>query len=393
MPRWTIDSPAVSHDRLAKSLARSIDGDAWYGSSLETLLKDVSADDAAAHPIDGAHSIHEIVRHVASWIDEVASRLEGHAPVLPDDESWPKGAEAWRETRAALTAAASRLEAALARFPDDRMGERVGTRRDLALGAGVSFETMLLGLAQHNAYHGGQVALLVRALGIPGRASTEGAGRYSEQDVLALARRAYEEGEASFEVSPESCALLVIDMQDEFVKPGWTPYWVPEATRQVPRVKALVEVCRARSVPVIFTAFGGTHLNKDRPESGAFMPNRFPASDPEPIFREGRIWHELAPRRDEIVILKPSYGAFYDTPLQTILTNLGRNTVIICGTLTNFCCGTTARQAYERGFRVLFGSDVTATDDPSRQEAELAVLRKGFARVLTCDEILALLAT
>jgi len=171
----------VSRERLAKSLARSVAGDAWYGSSLEALLKDVSAEDASAHPIDGAHSIHEIVRHVASWIDEVASRLEGRAPVLPDDESWPKGAEAWGETRVALTAAAKRLEAALAQFPDDRMGERVGTRRDLALGAGVSFETMLLGLAQHNAYHGGQVALLVRALDIPGRASTDGSGMSSRR--------------------------------------------------------------------------------------------------------------------------------------------------------------------------------------------------------------------
>ncbi|WP_308050748.1 isochorismatase family protein [Streptomyces sp. TRM72054] len=57
------------------------------------------------------------------------------------------------------------------------------------------------------------------------------------------------------------------------------------------------------------------------------------------------------------------------------------------GTLTNYCCGTTARQAYERGYKVVVGSDVTATDDQSRQEPELAVLRKGFALVLTAEEI------
>ena len=82
-----------------------------------------------------------------------------------------------------------------------------------------------------------------------------------------------------------------------------------------------------------------------------------------------------------------TYGAFYDTPLMTILGNLARDTVIICGTLTNCCGGTTARQAYERGFQVVFGSDITATDDPDMQEAELMVLRKGFARVMTADEI------
>jgi nicotinamidase-related amidase len=91
------------------------------------------------------------------------------------------------------------------------------------------------------------------------------------------------------------------------------------------------------------------------------------------------------------VIFKPSYGAFYDTPLETILRNLDRHTIIVVGTLTNFCCGTTARQGYERGFHVVFCSDLTATDDPSMQEAELSVLRKGFARVMTADEVSAAL--
>src|SRR4029450_2583614 len=103
--------------------------------------------------------------------------------------------------------------------------------------------------------------------------------------------------------------------------------------------------------------------------------------------RDGSICAELAPTDDEIVIHKPSYGAFYDTSLQTILKNMNRDTVIICGTLTNFCCGTTARQAYERGLKVVVLSDATATDDMDLQEPELMVLRKGFALVLTADEI------
>ena len=54
-----------------------------------------------------------------------------------------------------------------------------------------------------------------------------------------------------------------------------------------------------------------------------------------------------------------SYGAFFDTPLETILKNLSCDTIIICGTLTNYCRAATARQGYERGFHVVFGSDVT----------------------------------
>jgi nicotinamidase-related amidase len=215
-------------------------------------------------------------------------------------------------------------------------------------------------------------------------------GKFTEQEVLSLAKRSYEQGNANFNIAPEKCALLVIDMQDEFVKPHWTPFWIPEATRQVPRIRALIEFCRSKDIPVLFTAFASTHHYSDRPKSGAFMPNRYPEVGPQDDawFKEGSIWHELAPLDSEIIIYKPSYGAFYDTPLETILKNLGKDTVIICGTLTNFCCGTTARQAYERGFKVVFGSDVTSTDDTSLQECELKVLRKGFAKVLSLPEII-----
>ncbi|MER5971321.1 isochorismatase family cysteine hydrolase [Streptomyces sp. NPDC002055] len=207
---------------------------------------------------------------------------------------------------------------------------------------------------------------------------------YTEEWVTARARDAYENGRAAFEVRPERTALLVIDMQDEFVRPGWSPYWVPAATRMAPRLRGLIEASRAASVPVIWTIFDDTHLGLDRPRALPHLPHA--DTDwrrPGPA----TVWDGMGHRDDEVLIRKPSYGAFYDTPLDTVLRNLGRDTVIVTGTLTNYCCGTTARQAYERGYRVVFGADVTATDDESRQEPELAVLRKGFALVLTAEEI------
>ncbi len=215
-------------------------------------------------------------------------------------------------------------------------------------------------------------------------------GNFSEEEVLALARKAYEEGNATFEVIPEKCALLVIDMQDEFVKPHWSPDWVPGATKQVPRIKKLIEHCRTKNIPVIYTVYSKTHNYLDRPKTGKYMPGRYSDLDIDfsKFYVNGQVWHELQPKEGEIIIHKPSYGAFPDTPLETILKNMEKNTVIICGTLTNFCCGATARQAYERSFKVIFGSDVTATDDPEMQEPELKVLRKGFAKVLSLDEII-----
>lgn len=213
---------------------------------------------------------------------------------------------------------------------------------------------------------------------------------FTKEQVLALAKKAYDEGNANFHIDASQCALIVIDMQDEFVKPGWTPYWTPQANEIVPRIKTMIDHCRLKNIPIIFTAFAQTHNYLDRPKTGGLMPNRYHQlgkGDPS-WFKEGTIWHELAPLQNDIVIRKPSDGAFYDTPLETILKNLEKDTVIICGILTNFCCGTTARQAYERGFKVVFGSDLTATDDPSLQEPELKVLRKGFARVLSLHHII-----
>jgi nicotinamidase-related amidase len=216
--------------------------------------------------------------------------------------------------------------------------------------------------------------------------------RYTEEIVLKAADDAYKMGDVKFDIKPDNCSLIVIDMQDEFVKPEWTSSWIPEATRQVPKIKRLIDHCRKKNIPVIYTAFNNTHALKDRSKTGELMPNRYPQLGSDPMwFKNGEIWHEIIPKENEIVIYKPSYGAFYDTPLETILRNLGKDTIIICGTLTNYCCGTTARQGYERGFKVIFGSDITSTDKLEMQEPELQVLRKGFAKVMESEKIIEIL--
>jgi len=215
-------------------------------------------------------------------------------------------------------------------------------------------------------------------------------GKFTEKQVLALAMDAYESGDVKFDIVAKNCALLVIDMQDEFVRPHWCPDWVPEATRQVPRIKMLITHCRKKQMPVIYTVYAKTHQYLDRPKTGKLMPGRYAdiGIDFSDFYVQGRVWYELAPRKNEVVIRKSSYGAFYDTPLETILKNLEKDTIIICGTLTNYCCGATARQGYERSFMVVFVSDATSADTPEMQEAELKVLRRGFAKVLTCDDLL-----
>jgi len=171
---------------------------------------------------------------------------------------------------------------------------------------------------------------------------------FSEKEVLDFAKNGYENGKAMFSINKRNCALLVIDMQNEFVKPHYSPFWVPEATRRIPEMKRLIVHCRSQNIPVIYTVYSKTHQYLDRPKTLPLMPSRFPDVDIDisSYFIDGTVCHELTPYDDDIVIHKSSYSAFHETPLDTILKNMGKDTIIICGTLTNYCCSTTARQAF-----------------------------------------------
>jgi nicotinamidase-related amidase len=214
------------------------------------------------------------------------------------------------------------------------------------------------------------------------------AGEFTEEYVLAEAKRQYDEGRAAIEIDPGRTVLIVVDMIDEFVRPQWCPYWVPDATRQVPAILALREAFHEARLPVIYTAYelGLRGLNApaaDRLIPGGELARAFAGE----ILQTVSIYAPLAPADDDLVVLKHVYGGFTGTELDLVLKSLAATTVVICGTMSNFCCGATARQALWHGYRVIFGSDVTSTTDPALHEAELRTLRRGFARVATADEI------
>ncbi|MBU0497521.1 MAG: cysteine hydrolase [Candidatus Thermoplasmatota archaeon] len=218
-------------------------------------------------------------------------------------------------------------------------------------------------------------------------------GEITEKDVLKIARDQYTHGNATIPLKKEQTALLVIDMQDEFVKPNWTHFWVPQATKIVPKIQKIIDICRQTDIPIIYTVYSNTHQYLDRPKTLWLMPSRSFTKDIDQtqLFQTASIWQPLKPEQKDIIIHKSSYGAFYDTPLETILKNLGKDTIIITGTLTNYCCGTTARQAYERGFKVIFCGDATATHFQEMHDYELQVLRRGFAKIMSTNEIISTL--
>jgi uncharacterized damage-inducible protein DinB len=156
---------------LIQQFTATHDGDPWFGSSRSSLLAGLTPEQAAAHPIPGGHSIWQLVLHMTAWTNEVGRRLEGHPAAEPREGDWPPvptiSSEAWDAAQADLGAAHARVLATIAVLPPIRWAEPVGRSRQPELGTGVTVTGMLVGLAQHDAYHCGQVALLRRAAGRP----------------------------------------------------------------------------------------------------------------------------------------------------------------------------------------------------------------------------------
>lgn len=148
-------------ERLLDQLNRAFGGEAWYGPAFRNLLDGVSEQQANEHPIQGAHSIFELVVHVRTWMDVVARRIATSEEVLTTSvEDWSDLAgTSWAETLEELDHAQSRVVDAVARLSVERLEQKLpGQTR--------SIHAELLGLLQHNVYHAGQIALLKRAMGI-----------------------------------------------------------------------------------------------------------------------------------------------------------------------------------------------------------------------------------
>lgn len=134
----------------------------WHGPSLMDLVGDVSAAQAAERPIAGAHSIWELVLHMTAWTEITRERLVGSAKADPTpEEDWPplndRSPEAWRATVERMKDAHRELAADVAKLGDSDLIGRVPGKDHAVL-------TMVHGVVEHDAYHGGQIAILKKAL-------------------------------------------------------------------------------------------------------------------------------------------------------------------------------------------------------------------------------------
>ena len=162
---------------LLDQIRRTHAGDPWYGAPRMQFLRGLHAAQAAQRPAGLNHSGWELVLHMSAWTEEVRRRLAGHSPGEPADGDWPPIPElatetAWASALEHLEHAHGALIADVERLGPADLDRLVGDTREPALGTGVTVGAMLVGLAQHDAYHTGQLALL-RQLMAAGEAAVE----------------------------------------------------------------------------------------------------------------------------------------------------------------------------------------------------------------------------
>jgi nicotinamidase-related amidase len=209
----------------------------------------------------------------------------------------------------------------------------------------------------------------------------------------------------SHRLSPENSALLVVDMQHGFLDVG-ASLEVPKGRDAVPYIARLIDACRAKRIPVIFTEFVyATNIPCLRGDP--FGPEHLPAAAGAatgfgyasnncligPGAGEGvesaKTVNELRPRADELVLQAHTYDKFYGTHLDLALRSQGIDRLMITGVTTDVCVNATLMSAATRNYRVTAVTDAMATIHDHIQAACLQIWQNKFARLKTTNEMLA----
>ena len=147
-------------ERIADQLNRAFVGEAWHGPAVMEILAGITPQQAAAHPIAGAHSIWELVLHITAWTNAVVRRLQGDPARLTDAEDFPavttSDERAWEQARETIKQAHDELRSAILLLDDSRLDQPI-------IEGMSSIYVTLHGVIQHSLYHAGQIAILKKA--------------------------------------------------------------------------------------------------------------------------------------------------------------------------------------------------------------------------------------
>ena len=150
-------------NRILDQLTRSYDGNAWHGPALREILADVTAAQAAARPLPDAHTIWEIVLHIAAWENAGRKALAGIPIDVAPEENFPAATDtseaAWHAALATLESGHHALREAIARLAEEHLDHKEVLDSTVP-GRTYAVYNLLHGIIQHNLYHAGQIILL-----------------------------------------------------------------------------------------------------------------------------------------------------------------------------------------------------------------------------------------
>jgi nicotinamidase-related amidase len=190
-----------------------------------------------------------------------------------------------------------------------------------------------------------------------------------------------------FELSPSQAAMLIIDMQRDFLEPGGfgdaLGNDVTLLRKTIAPTRRLLDAARRAGLTIIHTREGHRADLADLPPAkkarGRFATGIGDAGPMGRILVRGEPGHdiipELYPLPGEPVIDKPGKGAFHATDLDAILKNLGIAQLIVCGVTTEVCVNTSVREANDRGYDCLVVSDCVGSYFPEFQEMGLRMIK------------------
>jgi len=195
------------------------------------------------------------------------------------------------------------------------------------------------------------------------------------------------------DLDPRKTALVAIDMQNAFLEPNG-PIPVRSALEIVQPINRAARGCRELGVPVIWIrshhpANGGDwrhffdhFVRPDRREAAAAHLSA--------DAHGSQFYSEMDVQDSDYIVIKNRYSCFVpgSSSLERLLRSLGRDTIVLCGTKTNICVESTARDGMMIDFRVVVLQDATSTLSDEEHQASLNVLIQEFADILTVDEVL-----
>lgn len=174
-------------------------------------------------------------------------------------------------------------------------------------------------------------------------------------------------------------ALVVIDLQNYFLNPK-SHAFIPSARVILPRIHATIALFRRTKNPIFYTRFAVQKNEKD-------LIGTWWGTSVEEGSSESKLFTEFAPLSHETVLRKTHYNAFLGTTLHKKLKEAKVDSVLICGVQTHLCCESTARAAFEEGFKVFILADGTASSTEALHIHSLQTLSLGFATPIFSDDL------